>query len=101
MNTHFVSCIINYTIWKKKVFYTMRKICTTGNYIYALFNTIIELENYAITEVYGITISEGNNVVTVEDISDDYDFALKLFDMIVEGELYPEHLKDVVEDYLS
>lgn len=79
----------------------MRKICTTGNYIYALFNTIIELENYAITEVYGITISEGNNVVTVEDISDDYDFVLKLFDMIVEGELCPEHLKDVVEDYLS
>lgn len=79
----------------------MRKIRTTENYVYTLFDTTRESEDFAVTKVYGITITEGNNGVTVEDISDDYDFVLKLFDMIVEGELCPEHLRDVVEDYLS
>ena len=37
---------------------------------------------------------------TLENISDDFGFVKQLFDLIVEEELYPEHLNDVVEDYL-
>ena len=46
-------------------------------------------------------IFSDNHRSEVKDISDDYDFVCMLFDMIVEEELYPEHLMDVVEDYLS
>lgn len=79
----------------------MRKICIVEKYIYTLFDATIELEDYTVATVYGITISEENNSATVDDISNDFNFVLELFDMIVEGELCPEHLEDVVEDYLS
>ena len=34
------------------------------------------------------------------DISDDFNFVHSLFDLMVERELYPEHLENVVEDFL-
>ena len=37
----------------------------------------------------------------VNDISADDYYVRRLFDLMVEEELYPEHLLDVVEDYLS
>ena len=37
----------------------------------------------------------------VTDISDDFNFVRSLFDLMVEGELCPEHLENVVEDFLS
>ena len=39
-----------------------------------------------------------NNVI--EDISDNYIFVKHLFEQIIEEHLYPDHLFDVVEDFL-
>lgn len=51
--------------------------------------------------VYGISISDDQNMVAVEDISCDYIAVKKLFELMIEEQLYPEHLYDVVEDFLS
>ena len=50
---------------------------------------------------YGISISNKFQKAEVTDISDDFNFVRSLFDSMVEGELCPEHLENVVEDFLS
>ena len=80
----------------------MRNLCKeTENFTYSLFSSTIRSTDYGAITVYGISIEDDNHRSEVKDISDDYDFVCMLFDMIVEEELYPEHLMDVVEDYLS
>ena len=74
---------------------------TSGQFIYALTSTIIRSEDCDPTKVYGISIFGKEEQAAIEDISSDYDSVLYLFDLIVEEELYPEHLADVAEDYLS
>ena len=54
-----------------------------------------------IVTVYGISISNKFQKAEVTDISDDFNFVRSLFDLMVEGELCPEHLENVVEDFLS
>ena len=73
----------------------------SGQFIYTLTSTIIKSEDFDPTIVYGISIHGKESRAIIEDISDDYDSVLYLFDLIVEEELYPEHLTDVVEDFLS
>lgn len=74
-------------------------ICTTDNYTYVLFKTNIITEDYMV-QTYGIKIIGENEFAMFEDISRDYDSVLKLFHLIIEGELSPVHLKDVIEDFL-
>ena len=74
-------------------------ICTTGNYTYVLFKTNIITEDYMV-QTYGIKIIGENEFAMFEDISRDYDSVLRLFNLIIEGELSPVHLKDVIEDFL-
>ena len=74
-------------------------ICTTDNYTYVLFKTNIITEDY-MAQTYGIKIIGENEFAMFEDISRDYDSVLKLFHLIIEGELSPVHLKDVIEDFL-
>ena len=51
--------------------------------------------------VYGISVSDSENMISVEDISPDYTAVKNLFELIYEEQLYPEHLYDVIEDFLS
>ena len=72
---------------------------TTDNYTYVLFKTNIITEDYMV-QTYGIKIIGENEFAMFEDISRDYDSVLRLFNLIIEGELSPVHLKDVIEDFL-
>lgn len=73
----------------------------TDNFTYSLFTSTVEYTDHGAISVYGISIEDDNHRSEIKDISDDFDFVCMLFDMIVEEELYPEHLMDVVEDFLS
>ncbi len=51
-------------------------------------------------------ISESRNGQTIEhsevrDITSDIDTATRIFDLVITNGVYPCHLRDVVEDYLS
>ena len=71
-----------------------------GKYTYVLSKSEILSEDFGIATVYGISILNKKEKTAIKDISDDFGFVKQLFDLIVEEELYPEHLNDVVEDYL-
>lgn len=79
----------------------VRSFCKNGKHTYVLSASTISSEDSGPLTMYGITIIGDNETFSAEDISDDYSFVRHLFDLIVEEELYPEHLYDVVEDYLS
>lgn len=79
----------------------IKAMCKKGNFIYVLSATRINTIAFGKIQVYGISICSGRQSVSVKDISNDYTLVRYLFDLIVEEELYPEHLYDVVEDYLS
>ena len=72
-----------------------------GDNIYTLSFSTEMIEDFGMVEVYGIRIMGKCQTAEVDDISADYHYVRRLFDLIVEEELYPEHLLDVVEDYLS
>ncbi len=52
-------------------------------------------------DVYGIFIRGQGKTASINDISSDYQSVHYLYNLVVEEELYPEHLTDVVEDFLS
>ncbi len=80
----------------------MIKMCrSNGQFTYYLTSSIAVSEDFGTAIVYGISIREKNKISAVEDISDDFEFVRSLFDLIVEEKLYPEHLMDVTEDFLS
>ena len=76
-------------------------ICKKGNYTYVLSKTAIMSEKPETVIVYGISIIGKEQRASIDDISDNYSFVKCLFDLLVDEELYPEHLYDVVDDYLS
>ncbi len=76
-------------------------VCKKGDSIYTLSASTAIMEEAGVVEVYGIRIMGKYRTAEVNDISADYHYVRRLFDLIVEEELYPEHLLDVVEDYLS
>lgn len=71
-----------------------------GNYIYLLIKNTVNISGIGKTSVYGIKII-GGNTAYIPDISNDYISVRNLYNVMVEEELYPEHLYEVVEDYLS
>jgi len=75
--------------------------CKKGKFTYVLAKNKINSEDFGTAVVYGISIIDKKKVTAVEDISDDFRFVNYLFDLIVEEELCPKHLYDVVEDFLS
>ena len=79
----------------------IRIVCKKGNNIYTLSVSTAVTEDVGTVEVYGIRIMGKYGTAEVDDISVDYHYVRRLFDLLVEEELYPEHLLDVVEDYLS
>ena len=79
----------------------IRITCSNGNHTYLLSSSTVRSEDNGAVTVYGIEVIGSEGRAAVEDISDNFDTVRKLFDMIVEEELYPIHLADVVEDCLS
>lgn len=75
-------------------------LCKKGKYTYVLSKTEIKSEDFGIAAVYGISIIGKTENAVLEDISENFSFVQHLFELVVDGELYPEHLYDVVEDYL-
>ena len=69
--------------------------------VYALTMSTIHCQDFGLVDVYGITISRSGKTVSINDISSDYQSVYHLYKMIVEEELYTEHLYDVVEDFIS
>ncbi len=72
-----------------------------GSLCYTMLRSYTAQDGLSTVSVYGIGIESPDNTVIVEDISDDYCGIRNLFDLIVAEVLFPEHLYDVVEDYLS
>ena len=80
----------------------MIRIARNNNeYVYILSENTCRYAGYGFTKSYSIIIIGETERVIAEDISDDFRFVRDLFDVIVEEELYPQHLLEVVEDYLS
>lgn len=79
----------------------VRLVHKNEDYIYTLSESTIHSEDFGAVKVYGISIMGENQKAEVTDISDNFRFVSNLFELIVEEELYPEHLQDVVEDFLS
>ncbi len=72
-----------------------------SSFSYILTRSEINHEYPGYEYIYGISVSDTENMISVDDISPDYSAVKNLFDLIVEEELYPEHLYDVVEDMMS
>ena len=79
----------------------VRIVRKSESYIYTLSESTVISEDFGKVTVYGIFISDKFQKAEVTDISDDFNFVRSLFDSMVEGELCPEHLENVVEDFLS
>ena len=72
-----------------------------GRYTYVLTKTKMIYDDIGETIMFGISIIDRTRIYSVDDISPDYNFVYNLFSPIVELKLHPEHLYDVVEDYIS
>ena len=72
-----------------------------GEHIYQLSESVVNSEDSGMIKVYGISIIGKDQKAEITDISDNFHFVSSLFELIADEELYPEHLYDVVEDFLS
>ncbi len=68
---------------------------------YTLTSSEREIEDNGAVTVYGIGISDNVEEHDEEDISDDGTAVTELFHQMVDGQVYPEHLQDIVEDFVS
>ncbi len=73
----------------------------SGQFTYSFTSSEICSEENEILTVYGIDIKGTESSAAVRDISCCKNDVLGLYRLICEGELYPVHLYDVVEDFLS
>lgn len=79
--------------------------CSTGGTLkYLLILTKQKVIDSGEYETYGISITheceESDETETIEDISTDFEYVNKLFLKIVENEVYPINLAEIVYDYL-
>ncbi len=98
-NNRTVGCDKNFT--KKWCMYMVKIIRKGESHIYTMLESTVISEDFDTVTVYGISIADESQKAEVTDISDNFNFVYGLFDLIVEEELYPEHLQNVVEDFLS
>ena len=73
----------------------------SGEYFYVVSDTTIPMGSSGSRTMYGISIIGEHERASVKAISDDFCFVCELYNLIADEELYPEHLRDVVEDYLD
>ncbi len=72
-----------------------------GQFTYSFTTSEINHEENGTVTVYGIDIQGTDSSAYIEDISNSKKDVLRLYNLICEGELYPVHLYDVAEDFLS
>lgn len=78
-------------------------------YTYEIIESQNFIEDIGLVTVYGIQIYNSDAVLAqnygehshIDDISPVYDDVKRLKDLMEELELYPVHLRDVAEDFLS
>lgn len=73
----------------------------TGNYTYIMTESTAFITGSGNVNVYGIIIEGEGETANIEDISSDKKLVQSFFELISEEELYPVHLNDVTEDFLS
>ncbi len=79
----------------------VKSVYVKGKYVYALTVSTIHFQDFGLVDIYGISIIGQGKTVSIKDISSDYNAVHYLYNLIVEEELHPEHLCDVVEDFLA
>lgn len=79
----------------------VKSVNVKGKNVYALTMLTIHCQDFGLVDVYGITIIGADKTESIKDISSDYKSVYHLYKMIVEEELYTDHLYDVVEDFIS
>lgn len=72
-----------------------------NHYNYTLTQSQIILDSIGITTVYGIEISGNDEYSIVEDISPEQAEVMKLLELVASERLFPVHLHEFTEDYLS
>lgn len=77
------------------------KVFHSGGYNYSVIASGLNTEEYGHITVYGIEISGGGCKNYAEDISCVKDEVIGLAGLMAEERLCPEHLYDVVDDFLS
>lgn len=88
-----------------KLYHTVSK----STYIYEITESREKIDGHGITDVYGISIynrhrelaEKAGEYCRIDGISPDYDRIRQLKELLEEMELFPIHLRDVVEDFLS
>ena len=74
---------------------------TNGSYTYYLTGTGYISEEYGKVTVYGIGIYGEGYSEHIDDISPELDRITEFFELIGQEQLYPEHLYDAAEDFIS
>ena len=80
-----------------------------STYIYEMTESLEHVDEHGIMKVYGISISNRRQELCqlagescrIDGISPDYNEIKSLKDLMEKLELYPIHLYDVIEDFLS
>ncbi|MBQ8135364.1 MAG: hypothetical protein IJ192_13320 [Clostridia bacterium] len=67
---------------------------------YRIFSSVVMIPDYGYATTYGISISGDNVYECVEDITDEFDKLKTFCELLCKEKAYPEHLKDLVEDFL-
>ena len=73
----------------------------SGKYFYVVSDTTIPMGSSGSRTMYDISIIGEHERASVKAISDDFCFVCELYNLIADEKLYPEHLRNVVEDYLA
>ena len=73
----------------------------SGKYFYEISDTTIPMGSSGSRTMYGISIIGEHKRASVKAISSDFCFVCELYNLIADEVVYPEHLRDVVEYYLS
>ena len=74
---------------------------STEDYTYSMIETTADIQEAGRISVYGIEICGVNEKSCVEDISCELEEVKHLFALIVEEKVFPEHLCDIAEDFIS
>lgn len=80
-----------------------------NTYICEVTKTTVSIEDAGDITVYGINMYNSNKELAnlpgeyccIEDISDDFEKVKHLCDCLIELNVYPVHLKNIIEDFLS
>ena len=77
-----------------------KTVCNNGEFTYALTTCVKSSQEHEDVAVYSFSITYEGKTTSAEAVTNDHEAVKKLFDLIVEEQLYPEHLNDVIEDFI-